>query len=260
MRKILFLILFLFCVNQGFCVEILDDSIDSEIRQEYNLQESTLPPIPKGVATPTQEVQHRPIYTPTGKQYVVKSGTKIQLISTSIIADTLPINAQVSFYNKEGFVAKDGTIIPAGTVFKGRILNSHTPQITGNGGLIELSINEVYFNGVKSQIETKLSKANERKVFLGDIKGERKYWQNFSKSMKVGKKVYAVSRQCASDMWMIPVVNVAAPIPMIAGSVVYAGNLVVAPCISFFKKGGHVSIPQGSVFEVKFTSDTLIKG
>ena len=260
MKKLFLLFLFLFCVNQGFCVEILDDSIDSEIRKEYNLQESTLPDLPKGTPTLSAEVQQRPIYTPTGAQYSIKKGTKVELISTSVIADTLPINSQVSFISKDGFVAKDGTIIPAGTVFKGRILNSHVPQITGNGGLIELSVNEIYFNGVKSQIETKLSKANERKVFLGDIKGERKYWQNFSNSMKVGKKVYSVTRQCASDLWMIPGVNVVAPIPMLAGSAVYAGNLVVAPFISFFKKGGHVSIPKGSVFEVKFTSEATIKG
>ena len=48
--------------------------------------------------------------------------------------------------------------------------------------------------------------------------------------------------------------------PLIAGSVVYAGNLVVAPFVSFFQNGGHVSIPKGSVFEVKFTSNSTING
>ena len=82
------------------------------------------------------EMLDEPVHNPTGKTYVLKSGTKINLYSKSTVSDWVKEGNRISFSAKEGIVTKEGAIIPAGTVFKGIVIDSHRPQMTGNGGLI----------------------------------------------------------------------------------------------------------------------------
>ena len=82
-------------------------------------------------------------YNVTGKTYTVKGGTKIILASKSSIADWQKTGSKVSFVAQQGITTKEGALGPAGTVFKGTITDSHRPQITGNGGLVELKIDEI---------------------------------------------------------------------------------------------------------------------
>ncbi len=262
MRKIfsIFLLLCLFS-SSAYAVEF-DTSVDDTIRKTYKVEyDETLPALPSVVPTASQTIDVvQPKYNPTGKKYVLKRGTKINLISNTTITGWTPKGTIVSFSAKNGFNAKDGTIIPAGTIFKGKVTDSHPPQLTGNGGLIELSIDEIYFNGVKSFIGSKLALADDKKIFLGNIKGERTYWKNYSKAMTVGKKTFSATQTCASAMSVIPVVNLFAFVPIVAGASVYAGNLVVAPFISIFKKGKDIALPAGTEFQIKLTENSEIFG
>ena len=265
MKKIISILL-LFCVTNmaGYAVNF-DTSVDEKIRQSYDVEvNEDLPALPsfapttKETTTITQS--QNPIYNPTGKTYTLKSGTKIKLVSTKQITDWTPKGSIVSFSCLNGFTAKDGTIIPAGTIFKGRVTDSHPPQLTGNGGLIELCIDEIYFNGVKSPIETKISLANSKKIFLSNIKGERKYWKNIAATSKFGKKVFSACHTCASVLAPIPVINILSVIPLTGGAVVYAANLAVSPIISIFTKGGNIALPAGTEFEIKLTENSQIRG
>ena len=260
-----YVLLIIFSIQISSAVEF-DTSIDDEIRKNYNIEEMSLPKLPK--ANPSS-IKDEPIkevvetvekYTPTGKTYKIKSGTKIELILINTITDRMPKGSSVSFKAKNGFVAKDGTIIPAGTILKGVVKKSHGPQITGNGGLIAIEVNEIYFNGVRSKIETKLRSANSKKVFFNKIKGERKYWKNYAKVMKPGQEFFNETQRCASAMAVIPVVNLVSFVPLLSGALFYTVSFVSAPVISVFKKGGRLNIPSGTVFDIKLTETVEIRG
>ena len=240
-----------------------DTSIDDSIRANYNVEKNTdLPPLPKSVPTAieTVAIPETPIYNPTGKVHSVKAGTKIKLVSTKSITDWSPKGSVVSFKSTTGFVAKDGTIIPAGTVFKGKVSDSHPPQLTGNGGLIELDINEIYFNGVKSFISTKVCSAGSKKVFFDDIKGQRSYWKNFARNMNPGKKVFLATKDFAKDISNIPIVNLLSVVSIAGGSVFYVGNVMVAPVVSVFQKGRNIALPAGTEFQIQITQSSEIRG
>ncbi len=254
----LFLIL-CFIQTANFAVDF-DTSIDESIRSEYNLENNNLPKLPSAVPTATVDIPKVPTYNPTGKTYKLISGTKVNLISNSSVSDRYAEGNNVAFSAQEGFVTQEGTIIPAGTIFKGTITDSHRPQITGNGGLIEIDINEIYFNGISSPINTKLSKANSKKIFLGNIKGKRTYFKNIAKSMQPGIKFYNGTQKVASSMNKVPVINFVSFVPVLLGGAVYGVNLIASPFISIFKKGESISIPSGSVFEIKILGENEIKG
>lgn len=266
MKKIFACImLFVFCTQTTIAVEF-DTSIDDEIRKTYNIEEQNLPALPKASPNVQKETPKTEIsktvekYNPTGKTYILKNGTKIELISQNILTDLTPKGSIVTFKAKNGFVAKDGTIIPSGTVFKGRVVNSHASQITGNGGLLAIEVNEIYFNGVRSKINSKTCNANSKKIFFNNIKGERKYWKNYSKVMSPSRKYFGKTQKCAGTMAAIPVVNLLAFVPLLTGAVFYGISFVSAPVISIFKKGGKLTVPAGSVFEIKLTKNIEIHG
>ncbi len=261
-KSISFLLIIIYLTSVAYALEF-DTSIDETIRKSYNLStsESELPALPKVVPTDTPEIsQEISSNSATGKRYVIKKGTKITLVSKNTISDRLSKGSKVGFYCKNGFTTKENAIIPAGTVLKATVMDSHKPQLTGNGGLVELAINEIYYNGVKSKIETKLSKANSKKVYMSNIKGKRSYWKNFIKVTNPGRKFFGATQTAATAMSAIPIINLVSFIPIFGGAVVYTVNMITAPVISIFTKGGSVSIPAGSVFEVKISEDISING
>ncbi len=262
MKKIFSLLLIFFYINTAAQAVEFDDSIDANIRKDYNVEEYKLPALPN--ASPGQSKTNTkintPKYNPTGKIYTLKSGTKIILHSSSAISDLMPKGSRISFSAQNGILSKEGEIIPAGTIFKGRITDSHPPQITGNGGLVELCIDEIYFNGIMSKINTKISMANSKKVFLSNIKGKRSYWKNFAKATTPGRKVFGATQSCANAMSVIPILNLVSFVPLLGGAVIYTVNFAMAPVIAIFTKGGSLRIPAGSEFQIKITGDCQIKG
>ena len=246
----------------GYCVDF-DDSIDTGIRKDYKVENDELPPLPSYVPTAQEEYAPAPAlpkYTPTGKKYILKSGTKVSLTLVNSISDASPRGTAVKFSSLKNITTKDGTTIPAGTIFKGRITNSHKPQLSGNGGLIELCIDEIYFNGIKSNIETKVSLAKSKKIYFNNIKGKRCYWHNCAKALKPGKKVFNATHEAARAMYPVPIVNILSIVPLACGTAVYTVNFVLSPVIAIFTKGGRISLPKGSKFEIKIVSDNEING
>lgn len=261
--KKLFALLLIYCfINPAVYAVNFDTSIDSNIRKDYNVAEAeaTLPALPNVVPTANFVEPITKTQNPTGKKYTIKSGTKITLSSVKTISDRLPKGTKVSFSCQHGFLTKEEAIIPAGTVFKGTITDSHPPQITGNGGLIELKIDEIYYNGVMSKIDTKVSLANSKRIFWSNIKGKRSYWRNFAKATTPGRKVFSATQTAASVMAAIPVVNLLSFVPLVGGAVIYTVNVVTAPVIAIFTKGGSLSLPAGTQFEIKLRNDSIING
>jgi len=262
MKKILsFLLIFCFIYTPIFAVEF-DASIDESIRKDYKVKESeeTLPTLPNVSPSNSENIPVKTNLQATGKIYTIKGGTTIILASQKSVNDGYKRGSKIGFVTQNNITTKEGTTIPAGTLIKAAVTDSHGPQITGNGGLIELCFNEIYFNGVMSQLDSKVNKANYKRIYFNDIKGERRYWKNFSKATKPGQKVFKATKKATGKMASIPIINILSFVPVLGGTVFYTINFVASPVIMVFLKGGRLSLPAGTRFEIKIKGDTKIRG
>lgn len=280
MKKIICLItLMMLCSCQAF---ELDTSVDDEIRRNYNPSalENNLPALPK--VTPTQSTstttqappKTQPVAQPAKPQIVVKKlpasqidkstairipkGTKFKVRSSASLSDAARVGARLSFTTLQP-VTKRYVTIPAGTVFNAVVTNSHLPQAGGNGGLLEISVDGMRYNNNVYYSQGKVTKANHKKVFVNNIKGKRQYWKNVGNQIGKGQSFYKKTRRISNNLTDNPITLIAAPVPTIVGMGVYAVNLAGSPIIAIPAKGGRLSIPAGSEFEIKLLEDIYLE-
>lgn len=265
----------------------LDLSVDEEIRKNYTptkQEQQELPPLPEfGDYKTPQNTQ--PTITPPPKTTVttpqkpssninkvnktlpgsevteddftaikIKKWTKLRLKSNSVVSDYLKEGARVKFTTTEPVYQKYVTI-PSGTQITAIVTDSHMPQITGNGGLVVLRLETVSFKGKTYSANGKVTKANQKNIFFNNIKGKRKYWTSVASQVDKGQKFYEKTRKTSTSWSNNPFGTVLSPIPTIFGTVVYALNFVGSPILAIPCKGGRISIPAGSEFEIKLLDD-----
>ncbi len=256
----------------------LDLSVDEEIKKKYNttqLEQDVLPALPKidsqlqqkAPVSNTSTVPHStPTYTNTApviskvdKKNAVKipKWTKFQTTSNQKISDWSAKGSSVSFTSYTPVYKKQITI-PAGTVFKGIVVDSHRPQITGNGGLVEIRLTNMIYNGKNIPINAKITKANTKKIFFNNIKGPHQYWKGVGKQIDKGENFYQKTRKTSSKLANNPIGIIISPVPVVIGWGSYAVCTVLSPVTGLFSKGGNISIPAGSNFEIKLLDTAYI--
>lgn len=281
-----FIYLFITCLLlQISCSALeLDTSVDDEIRRNYNPSalENKLPALPK--VSPTQPSsttstlqtppKTQPVQQTSNPQIIIKnipnsnidkstairipSGTKFKVKSNINLYDTTQIGTRLSFTTLQP-VTKRYITIPTGTIFNAVVTNSHPPQITGNGGLLEIAIDGMRYNGQVFYAQGKVTKANHKKIFINNIKGKRQYWKGVANQINKGENFYKKSRRISNKMTDNPITLIVAGVPTIVGTAGYALNLVASPIISIGSKGGKLSIPAGSEFEIKIQDDIYLE-
>ncbi len=283
-------IIFLLLATPVFALE-LDTSVDDEIRRTYDPSklEQTLPSLPR--TSPSQSVQtSQPVKTtqpqpsappktlPVSQEAKpqlgvksfqneykydkstairIKKGTKFRVKSNSVISDYLHEGARVSFSSVKPVTQRYITV-PAGTKFTAVVEDSHQPQMSGNGGLVVLMVDSITVNGQTRSVHGKITKANMKKIFFNNMKGKRSYWNGVAKQIDKGENFYKKTRRTSSKLADNPVGILISPIPVVTGMVVYAVNLVGSPVFALFSKGGRISIPAGSEFEIKLLEDVYL--
>ena len=270
-------------VNTALALE-LDMSIDEEIRKKYDsskLENTVLPPLPKidnsqnkttpinntttqqitsiPKVTPTYTTEVRPQITPADKKAAIKifRWTTFETKSNQKINNWLSVGSSVSFTTTAPVYKKNITI-PTGTIFKGTITDVHKPQATGNGGLVVIKITSMTFNGKTYQVNAKITKANAKNIYLNNIKGQRQYWANAGKQVDKGEAFYQRARKTSTKLANNPIGIIFSPIPTIVGVAGYTVNTAISPITSIFAKGGNVSIPTGSSFEIRLNESAYI--
>lgn len=266
----------------------LDESIDDEIRRNYNPSalEQSLPALPKVSPTktppstsPTSTTQAPPKSLPVtqpSKPHIgvkklpndykydkytairIPKGTKFKVRSSAYLSDTTRTGARFSFTTLQP-VTKRYVTIPTGTVFNAVVTNSHPPQATGNGGLLEIAVDGINFKGRNYYAQGKITKANRKKVFVNNIKGKRQYWKGVANQVEKGQNFYKKTRRASAKLTDNPITLIVAPVPTIVGMGVYAVNLVGSPLFSIGSKGGKLTIPAGSEFEIKLLDDIYLE-
>ena len=286
------IIVFMLLSAPVFSLE-LDTSVDDEIRRTYDPSklEQSLPALPKTIPSQSQTQTKTvtstpksnsslppkalPVETPSSPQFGVKKlpndykydkstairikkGTKFRVKSNSVISDYLKEGSVVSFTSLEPVTQRYITI-PQGTKFTAVVQDSHMPQYSGNGGLVVLLVNGITINGQTRRIQGKITKANYKKIFLNNIKGKRSYLSGIAKQVDKGENFYKKTRRTSSKLADNPVGVIISPIPTIAGMLVYAVNFVGSPVFAIWSKGGRISIPAGSEFEIKLLEDAYLE-
>ena len=270
-------------VNTALALE-LDMSVDEEIRKKYDsskLENTVLPPLPKidnsqnkttpinntttqqttsiPKVTPTYTTEVRPQITPADKKAAIKifRWTTFETKSNQKINNWLSVGSSVSFTTTAPVYKKNITI-PTGTIFKGTITDVHKPQATGNGGLVVIKITSMTFNGKTYPVNAKITKANAKNIYLNNIKGQRQYWANAGKQVDKGEAFYQRARKTSTKLANNPIGIIISPIPTIIGVAGYTVNTAISPITSIFAKGGNVSIPTGSSFEIRLNESAYI--
>ncbi|MBD5401746.1 hypothetical protein HDR58_02935 [bacterium] len=253
----------------------LDLSVDEEIKKKYDaekLKYDALPPLPKtspNTSTNNQTAipKTTPIYditvpnvTKADSKNALKIGygTKFPVRSNQVISDWLKKGNTVTFTTTTA-VSKSGITIPAGTKFYGVIEDSHRPQKTGNGGLVVIKMTSMTYNGQNYSVNAKITKANSKKIFLNNIKGQRLYWKNVGKQIDKGENFYKKSRKVSAKFADNPIGLIIASVPTIVGVAGYTVVTATSPITAIFSTGGNLSIPSGSAFEIKLTDPAYVK-
>lgn len=230
----------------------------------------TPPPVQKQVSAPAKKpaaVSQKPVNNSKNSyyknniktSYILPKGKKFKVRLDNNISDKSPEGSIITFKSIYPETARYITV-PAGTVFKGKITDTHPPYITGNGGLIVINVDRMVYHGNTYEIDAKVSVAAGKHIFLNNIKGKRMYFQSIPKSMKPGttffKKMWKVTCNLAKNENGVEIILT--PFSLITGTLVYAVNFVASPVLAIFYKGKSITIPRDSQFTIQLREDAVL--
>jgi hypothetical protein len=247
-------------------------SVDEEIRKKYNstkLEDEILPALPNitqttsATSSASKNTNHStaaPKITQLSQEegFKIPSRTKFQTKSTQKISNYTQKGTQVSFTTTAP-VAKPYITIPAGTKIYGTVINSHKPQITGNGGLIIIEITGINYNGKNYELDGKITKAADKKIFFNRIKGKRAYISGVKAQINKGDNFYSKTKKVSNRMSSNAFLVVLSPVPKTVGFIGSAICTIISPVTGLSGKGKDISINSGSNFELKLQKPTYVK-
>ena len=195
----------------------------------------------------------------TNSTAIIPGGKKFKVRLQQTVSDKTAEGTRISFVSSYPETSTYVTI-PAGTVFRGRISDSHPPYITGNGGLIVIKVDQIIYKGKTYDIDAKVSVANGKHIFFNNIKGKRMYFQSIPKAMRPGtkffKKMWRVTCNLAKNESGVEIILT--PFSFLTGTLVYAVNFVASPVLAIFYKGKSITIPSGSPFTIQLREDAVL--
>ena len=187
----------------------------------------------------------------------MSKGTSFDVVSISKISDWQTKGATVKFKTVK-IINKKGYTLPVSTVFTGEVIESHQPQVSCNGGLVVIRIKSMVYKGQTVPINAYVTRANDKMIFLNNIKGERTYLKTVWKKGNWGRVLFhrmvALSASLCTDGSTV----LLSPFPFLYGTLCAGVNTVISPVTAFFQKGKHVVINSGSKFRIKLLDDVYL--
>ena len=185
----------------------IDTSVDDEIRKKYNtkkIEEDLLPPLPDNLKNDIQlksnENFSKPVLSTsplkevkdvqkTKNQHItLKKGTKFTVRLTSGVSDKSSVGTKIYFKLSKPIKTKYFSLTE-NTRFIGVVVDSHSPQLSGNGGLIVIKVDNVTINGRSQEINAKITKANYKNIYFNNIKGNNNLNHN-DQDINLIRKLY----------------------------------------------------------------------
>lgn len=223
---------------------------------KLNIDESV---IGKKVAKAKQETKTRQTRTVLNYRAArLAKGTQIRAINQSKITDALVEGQTISFLSTQEIYTPYFKI-PKNTKFIARVVDSHRPQMTCNGGLVGLRIVSANINGYNQQLNGGIIKKNNDSVHFSNLKGNHTYITNVSKKAKWGQTKFKQWSKTSHNLANKGAGVIIAPFPYIGGCVLAAASTVSSPVTALLGKGGHLNIYAGTTFTIKLYDDALLR-
>lgn len=283
--------LYIASICDGHAFDV-DETVDDEIRKNYNptqliqdvkgknsaldkkidsapakpiIVDENLPALPNiskqasSIKAPDVKDNTEPIVTKPyrGGNIKVKAGTSFNVTNTTSISDWQRKGTKVKFISKGNTFGKSYTI-PSGTIFLGEIIESHQPQITCNGGLVVIKVDTMIYKGQRIPIVAYVTRANDKKIFFNNIKGERNYLKTTWKKGNWGRTLFNKMLTVSVGLGANGSTLILTPFPFAYGTICLGLNTITSPICAFFSKGGHISIPANSQFRIKLVDEVMI--
>lgn len=148
--------------------------------------------------------------------------------------------------------------IPIGTMFYGKIVDAHSVQFTGNGGLIVIKVHSIKYKNKIYPLEAKVTLADDKHIFFNNIKGKRMYLKNMYKKTSYGRKTVKRTFQSSKNLTKDPYTLILSPFPLCFGVLTYGVNAVISPVLAIFTKGMDITIQKNAKFKIKMIDDAYI--
>ena len=255
----------------------LDMTVDDDIRTNYNSSKlmndtntndlESLPELPDNLKNNSTNNSSRNNQTYTkpitnindihAGNTKIHKGTIFHVTNNSQISDYLTSGTTVKF-KLNSPVIKNKYSIPKGAIFTGEITESHQPQVSCNGGLVVIKINSMNYKNQTIPINAYITKADNKFVFLNNIKGERTYLKTMWKKGAWGRSMFHRMCSMSAKLGSDGATLVLAPFSFVYGVLCAGGNAVISPVTAFFSKGNHVSIQSGSNFNIRLLDDAYV--
>lgn len=185
-------------------------------------------------------------------------GTQIRVINQSNITDALVEGQTVIFLSTQEIYTPYFKI-PKNTKFVARVVDSHRPQMTCNGGLVGLRIVSANINGYTQQLNGGIIKKNTDSVYFSNLKGRHSYGRNVGKKAKWGQNKFKQWSKTSRNLANKGAGVIIAPFPYIGGCILAAASTVSAPATALLGKGGNLDIPAKTTFTIKLYEDALLR-
>lgn len=261
-------------VEQGPATSVSTPTTPSVTQQPKKVPSDSMPKLP---ALPTSATTTQTSTKPTVQQPVrnsrsvitgtnqytytyipLRRNTEIEISNINAISDRQKAGTNIVFTSTRPIKTPYYTI-PQGTKFVGKIIDSHNPQITGNGGLVSIEVITIILANQYQHIDTRITKINNKRIFFEDIKGQRSYWKNTVNKGKWGRNTYKKMKKLSSNLAKDKTTVILSPFTFIYGCALGCISTASSPVVSIFCKGGSVNIPVGTKFLIKFEKDAKIK-
>ncbi len=287
------IILACLCNNLGHAFDI-DETVDDQIRKNYNPNQlvddvgvsntaleknlnsnekeiknidPNLPSLPTVSKSQSQnknsDIKNNTIVSKTppiiykAGNTKVKAGTSFLANSNTTIADWQRKGTSIKFTTKKNLYGKN-YMIPANTIFLGEIIDSHSPQISCNGGLVSIKVNSMIYKNQTVPLNAYITRANDKKIFFNNIKGERNYLKTMWRKGNWGRTLFSRMLGITINLGGEGSTLILSPFPIAYGTICLGINAITSPITAFFSKGGNVSIPAGSEFKIKLIDDIYL--
>ncbi len=250
----------------------LDHTVDDEIRKNYNVdngvttKKEILPSLPSLPKNPSKSSPKKSYTTPSNpsktvvapkNQLPLRQGMVFSIQNVNTISDWQKANTNVVFTSVKPIKTAYYTI-PEGTKFVGRIVSSHKPQLSGNGGLLSIEIINIIFGGQYQRIDARIIKIGDKKIFFEDIKGKRCYWKNTVDKGKWGRNTFHKMNGVSANLLQDKTTVILAPFTFLYGVVLGGVSTISSPVVSLFYKGSRIIIPANTVFKIKLAQDVTL--
>ena len=253
----------------------LDMTVDDDIRKNYNSSKlvtdtnttelEVLPDLPEKLKGENKTINTKQSVQKTVPAQIISykgnikisKGTSFNVINTAKISDWQKKGTVVKF-KTTSLINKRKYSIPAGTVFNGEIIESHQPQVSCNGGLVVIRIRSMAYKGQTIPLNAYVTRANDKIIFLNNIKGNRTYLKTVWKKGNWGRSLFNRMLTLTVNLGGDSSTFLLSPFPLLYGTLCFSANTLISPVTAFFQKGEHVSINSGSNFKIKLLDDTYI--